>query len=56
MKLNLIKHDIRSVNQEIRSYLRVLLKKDLLNNKFVIFGQGRTGSNLVRTLLDLFPK
>ncbi|NJO15200.1 MAG: sulfotransferase [Thioploca sp.] len=56
MKLNLIKHDIRSVGQEMRSYLRVLLKKDRLNNKFVIFGQGRTGSNLVRTLLQSHPQ
>ncbi|BAP55707.1 hypothetical protein THII_1410 [Thioploca ingrica] len=56
MKLNLIKHDIRSMGHEIRSYLRLLLKKDLLNNKFVIFGQGRTGSNLVRTLLQSHPQ
>jgi hypothetical protein len=56
MKLNLIKHDIRSLNQEIRSYLRTLWRKDLPNNKFVIFGQGRTGSNLVRTLLGSHPQ
>lgn len=56
MKLNLIKHDIRSLNQEIRSYLRVLWQKELPNNKFIIFGQGRTGSNLVRTLLHSHPQ
>ena len=56
MKFNLIKHDIKSLNQEIRAYLRILWQKDLPNNKFVIFGQGRTGSNLVRTLLGSHPQ
>jgi LPS sulfotransferase NodH len=56
MKLNLIKHDIRSLNLEIRSYWRALWPKDLPSNKFIIFGQGRTGSNLVRTLLQSHPQ
>lgn len=50
-----IRSDLKSiVRQEIVSYFRALStrKTKLSRNNFVIFTQGRTGSNLLRTLLS----
>ncbi|HBE17486.1 MAG TPA: hypothetical protein DEG17_03890 [Cyanobacteria bacterium UBA11149] len=43
--------------REIFAYLRVLFKhKNIPSNKFVIFGQGRTGSTLLYSLLNSHPQ
>jgi hypothetical protein len=53
-----IKNDLKAmVREEIVSYLRALStrKTQLPRNNFVIFTQGRTGSNLLRSLLNSHP-
>jgi hypothetical protein len=53
-----IKGDLKAVvREEIVSYLRALFtrKTQLSRNNFVIFTQGRTGSNLLRSLLNSHP-
>ena len=55
IKFNLLKNDIQSINWEIYFYIQ-FFRKNMTNRKFVIFGQGRTGSFLVRTLLNCHPQ
>lgn len=53
-----IKNDLKAVvREEIVSYLRALStrKTQLSRNNFIIFTQGRTGSNLLRSLLNSHP-
>jgi len=53
-----IKNDLKAVvREEMASYLRALVtrKTQLSRNNFVIFTQGRTGSNLLRSLLNSHP-
>lgn len=53
-----IKNDLRAVvREELASYLYALFtrKTQLPRNNFVIFSQGRTGSNLLRSLLNSHP-
>jgi len=50
-----IKTGLRRFFKETQAYKNVLLKRVLPINKFVIFAQGRTGSNLLETLVNSHP-
>lgn len=55
MKDQIIK-EFKTVKREIYFYLLALLKKTSIpQTRFILFSQGRTGSNLLRTLLHSHP-
>jgi len=54
---NQITKEFKKVGWEMYFYQLALLKKTGIphNTRFILFSQGRTGSNLLRTLLDSHP-
>jgi hypothetical protein len=51
-----IKTGLRRFLNEAKAYKNILLRKKLPTHKFVIFAQGRTGSNLLETLVNSHPR
>lgn len=49
------KKQLKKIYNEVSAYLRALLKKDMHDNKFIIFSQVRTGSHLLTDLLNCHP-
>jgi LPS sulfotransferase NodH len=57
IKFQNIRGEFKRVRGEIFSYLLALFKKTKEpDSKFIIFSKGRTGSNLLRTLLNSHPE
>lgn len=51
-----IKTRLKRTFKEVQAYMNVFLRKMPSNNKFVIFSQGRTGSNLLESLVNSHPQ
>jgi hypothetical protein len=54
MKVNLLRVTYRRVG-ELQAYAHVLVRSEMPAAKFVIFAQGRTGSELLRSLINCNP-